>query len=976
MNRDRLFVVFAILSLGVGITVSLARAGRAADSSVLPTANSIADSWKRRSLRPVPNPDPNAKPQPHRCRPYRVAASADGERAWVTLSGKEIWPGSEVAVLDVPGRREVGRVAVGSYPYAIRMHPAGKWVVVTNRYSNFLSVIDAVTNKVTSEIPVPFYCEELEFSPDGRLACLSNFWNNQVLVVDLQEMDGCLKGRMRELGFDRAAFRGEEAAGTIRESVCEACGWRGEPALKCARCGAPAPRIVERPRAVSRPGGVYSALRAGCGTAGCHLYGLGGFTAGPDPAETFRSAVAHAFPDAPEASPLLRCTTSLRDGGWADGIDGRHHPGGVAFADPAHNPDYALIRDWIASGTEGPGISVGDKPRDMAFSADGRFLFVANTGSLDVSVIDLSTLRETRRIFTRSPVNDIAWAGDRLVFATLGVGSGHPKARNPARESLDRTGAETEFSLKRDFATGKPLPLENQDPLGPYDDVDGTAQEKFRDITNDVVLLDPSVSDVAAYAATDAWVRYTSDTFEALPGDKRGDVPPELMKVAGAFPEQIATAADRVYVTMSGTFQVQEWSREGNRLVPGRVFDTGFKPSGIAAAGRTLVVANHLQESVTFIDLESGAASSLSLSQILEPFPATDFERGEFFVQTSIFSVDQDQSCVHCHFRDTSDGKKWSVSQTMGQSRDGNERAGGSREVPDMRGLFHDVPFFVEGTLTMDEPLTMIMEQNPLVDFQGRTPVGDFTGIVATPDEEKKYSKSADAIVVATGKWSSPDVKLADLMKRREIHFARISEKYWGSAYGLRDCQKFVGAYQGEEPRLLANPEASEDPMVVQGKAIFEDARVGCAQCHPAPAFTDKKHPNNMNRSFPPLVTPAPRDNVHTLVSADRLDAINGFVRAWDAEDKGRVEEREGFFVAPSLRGLWARPPRLLHHGRAVSLREVVCTPGHAALKPLPYGRHEQGLNERDGVPDTHGVTSHLMVWEIECLVRYLRSIE
>ena len=103
-----------------------------------------------------------------------------------------------------------------------------------------------------------------------------------------------------------------------------------------------------------------------------------------------------------------------------------------------------------------------------------------------------------------------------------------------------------------------------------------------------------------------------------------------------------------------------------------------------------------------------------------EPFPANDFERGEFFVQTSVFSVDQDQSCVHCHYRDTSDGRRWSVSQVMGQSRDGQERTGGSREVPDLRNLVDEVPFFVEGTLTMDEPLTMMMEHNPLVDFQGR----------------------------------------------------------------------------------------------------------------------------------------------------------------------------------------------------------------------------------------------------------------
>mgnify|MGYP001599704522 CR=1 FL=1 len=72
----------------------------------------------------------------------------------------------------------------------------------------------------------------------------------------------------------------------------------------------------------------------------------------------------------------------------------------------------------------------------------------------------------------------------------------------------------------------------------------------------------------------------------------------------------------------------------------------------------------------------TGASELVSLSRLEPAFPANDVERGEFFAQTSVFSADQDQSCVHCHYRDTSDGRKWSVSQVMGQSRGGEERTG------------------------------------------------------------------------------------------------------------------------------------------------------------------------------------------------------------------------------------------------------------------------------------------------------------
>jgi len=997
LHRDPAILVTASLVLLLGAGVSFQRANlndpvRGTTPVLAPTKFAAAPpAWARRSLVPVANLDPSADRQPERFRPYHVATTLDGMKAYVTLSGKEIQPGSEVAVVDVARRVELSRISVGSYPFGIAAHPTGRWIVVTNRYSNFLSVVDVETDRVVAEIPVLFYCDDLVFSPDGTIAYVTNFWKNQVLVVDLAIEGESLTGEMRRLGFDREKFFGTGSTDSVVWTVCNACGWRDQvAAARCRRCGhGPVSRMAVETQNPSM-GGLRTILRASCGTVECHMYRTGGFYAGPDTAQIFQSAVVHSFPGEPESSPLLRATTSLRHGGWADAVDGRHHPGKVVFKDPQNNPDYAQLRDWIATAVPGPGISVGDKPRDLTVSPDGRMLYVANTGSGDISVVDLESLRETRRIFTRSPVNDLVWVEGRLVLATLGVGSGHPKAHDPGRESTDRSDPDAEFTLFRDPQTGRPLPLSEQQPLGSYDNVDGTAQEKFRDITNDIVLLDPTVDDVAAYKATDLFTRYTSDSFEALPGDKKGDVPAELMKVVGAFPEQIVGHGRQLYVTMSGTFEIQEWRVDpaappAERLVPGRVFSTGFKPTGIALAGETLVVADRLGESISFVDLLSGTVSRLSLSGQSVPTPATEFELGEFFVQTSVFSADQDQSCVHCHYRDTSDGRRWSVSQVMGQSRDGQERTGGSREVPDLRNLLHEVPFFVEGMLSVDEPLTMMMEHNPLVDFQGEIPAGDFSDVFATAAEEEQYGKSADAVVVATSKkWDDLRTRLVDLVKRRELHFERTSEKYLGRSYSFREFQKLIGAYQAGEPRLHPNPVDRDDPMVQHGESLFNSPEVGCMACHPAPLFTDKVHVYNENKAFPPLVSAANRDNIHTLVSADRIDFLNQYIREWDSEDRGRVEQREGFFVSPSLRGLWARPPKFLHHGGAVSLREVLCTPDHVALRQFPFERRdalrpdrsERGHNELGGLPDTHGTTSQLSIWDIECLLAFLNSIE
>ena len=914
-----------------------------------------AEDWPRQSLTPVENPDPNSIIQPSRSKPHRIVVSENGKRAYVTLSGKEIDPGSEVAVIDVEHGKESRRIKVGSGPTGIALHPSGKWAFVANRFSNFLSVIDLETDAVTTEIPAPYYCEEILFARDGKTAYVSNFSTNQILLVDLEIGDKNISGQLRNIGFNESGFVGK--SNTEIDTID-----------------------------FSKPS-INSIIRGNCGTSNCHLFEIGNFYAGPVSKKAFESTVAHVFPGDAVNSPLIRSVISRQDGGWADGVDGRHHAGGVVFEELIENQDFETLKKWIEELKMGPGIEVGDKPRDMVLSPDGQMLFVANTGSLDISVIDLKELKESRRIFTRSPVNDLLWVKDRIVAATLGVGSGHPKERHPGHESMDRNHPEAEFTLFRDLQTGKPLPLDQQQPLGPYDDVDGTAQEKFRDITNDIIVFEPTVNNVAAYRSEPEFTRYTSDSFESLAGDRKGDVPKELMKVVGAFPEQMVQHKNHIYVTMAGTFQVQELeinfeAQPANRLIPKRVFDTGFKPGGIAIANNTLVVANQLDETLTLISLADGEQRTIALNSSQPRFPANGFERGEFFVQTSIFSVDQDQSCVHCHYRDASDGKRWSVSQVMGQNRDGEERTGGSREVPDIRALFHKVPFFIEGTLSMDEALTMMMEHNPLVDFQGSTPAGDFSRIFA--DDQESRSRSADAIVVATGKkWKNANVELTDLVERREEFFKKQSQKYFGEEFSFREIQKFIGDYQGGEPRLLPNPNDPTDPMVFHGKELFNNPLVGCSSCHPAPSFTDKVNVYNQNKSFPPLVTPTARDNIHTLISADRIDHLNGYTRSWDPNDTGRIEEREGFYAAPSLLGIWARPPRFLHHGGAMSLREVLCTPGHPALRPLPATRiiperpehWEIGFNELNGVPDIHGVTSHLSVWDIECLVKFIQSI-
>ena len=58
--------------------------------------------------------------------------------------------------------------------------------MVTNRFSNWASVIDTASDEVVGEIPVPFYTIDVAFLPDGSRAYLTNRWKDSVLRWDLE----------------------------------------------------------------------------------------------------------------------------------------------------------------------------------------------------------------------------------------------------------------------------------------------------------------------------------------------------------------------------------------------------------------------------------------------------------------------------------------------------------------------------------------------------------------------------------------------------------------------------------------------------------------------------------------------------------------------------------------------------------------------------------------------------------------------
>jgi len=973
-----------------------------------------------RRIKPILSNNPYPEPQPKRDRPQRVTLEPTRKKAYISLAGTEADPGSEIAVIDIAKRNVIKRIRVGLRPYQSVMHPQGNYLVVINAWSNYASVIDVRSDENVGDIPLDFYCQGLVFSKDGKRGWVANRYLDQVLVLRVWEAKGTLEGLIVEQGgFNAGKFYGKNLTDI---EVFPGLKERGYSEDEIAKLDS------------EKSGGINSILRARC--ASCHKESAGGFLSGPNPTLNFLSAVENSIGGKPFKSPLLQAVLPRTQGGFGDQqATPSYHTGGVLFE--TGEEDLQTIIDWILKARGGPGIPVsnpGSHPKDLSLSQDGRLLYVGNTGTQDVSIIDTELGHEIGGIFIQNVANHVLLAkaphGDRELLLTLsmGAGFGAPKSRDPhGGETWDRNHTAAQFTVLRDVETTDAYPLANQHVMGPYDAIDGTWNFKMRDIQNDLIAVDTSKLDLPTwspeleldylivanrYEAHRDWVRYTSDTAEATTGDIKGDIPPELQRVHGAFPEWGVVDGDRLYVSMAGTFEVVEWKihwdaiETSDLLEPLRKFDTGIRPVGLALgihgspSEGLLLAANQLSETVSVIHLKTGKREDIVVGNLTRPALDTDAEKGELVVHSSIFTSDGDTSCLHCHYRDTGDGRGWGAAETVGQDHFGHLTPGGTLGIPQMRNVFTIQPYYFEGTHMIGEGQGAdINEPASSIDFDRPVWTGDFSSISSpVPEKDRRILHEELKERVEVRKLGSMGY---DLEERRNEFMRRQSMSAFGEAHSLADLYRYVGAWLGNTPHLVPNPMDQEHPSVKRGARLFNSAAVMCGVCHQAPDFTSKDPilTHNERRALPTLTSISRRDASYTLVSVHAMEVANGREFDLDPGDRGRVEEREGSFTTMQLRGIFDRPPVFLHHGQAKSLREVICTPEHQALRTYTYpilqgteevrpGRKEIGFNEvrertergdldpANQILDSHGGTSQLTPRQVEDLVHFMEAIQ
>lgn len=246
---------------------------------------------------------------------------------------------------------------------------------------------------------------------------------------------------------------------------------------------------------------------------------------------------------------------------------------------------------------------------------------------------------------------------------------------------------------------------------------------------------------------------------------------------------------------------------------------------------------------------------------------------------------------------------------------------GATRQVPATRNLGATVPLLLEGTQDQNGFNLEMEDLAPRIDHDA-DPTGDFErGRVA-----------------------------------RDAAFRQTSQARFGREVGFDEMVTLVGMFLVHEPRLLPNPNPPDSPEALRGREIYESADVACAACHPVGAFTT-------NEAFAEVVATRAGDEPNTEIP----ESIALDFRA----------ARRGVFDTPSLRGVWDRPSRFLHDGRARTIPETILTPGHPALRAGERGfNFGGGFSDSDHTPDTHGGVSHLRPEQVADLVVYLLTIE
>lgn len=337
--------------------------------------------------------------------PFEIHFTQDGSRALVTEFDE-----NSLAVLEIPSGRVLRRFATGGEePTGVSATPDGRLAVVTNSFSGSVALID-LDGGPTRTVPLPGMPYDVVVSPDGTLAYVSVSQLDQVAVLDLaraevvariptgrrpRALDLSPDGRTlvaANLTEGSVSFLDTQARRELGRGPTTAVNLRGVALLRDPRTVYCVGQRAQNERPTETPVGIWSnqgfVTRIGGPRTG--LQNLWLDYTGRDVSD----------PESVVLDPEGRRAFTTFSGG--------------------HSVNVQSL-----TGTENQPIQrVGLHPKGLAFTRDGKEVWVANHLGNDIAVIDPEALRVVRRIPLGPPGRKDPHLRGRFLFTTATITQG------------------------------------------------------------------------------------------------------------------------------------------------------------------------------------------------------------------------------------------------------------------------------------------------------------------------------------------------------------------------------------------------------------------------------------------------------------------------------------------------------------------------------------------------------------------------
>jgi YVTN family beta-propeller protein len=324
-------------------------------------------------------------------------------------------------------------------------------------------------------------------------------------------------------------------------------------------------------------------------------------------------------------------------------------------------------------------IPTGNGPAGLALSPDGRYLYVVNSFTSDISIIDLTSGKEIKRLAAGNNPTGIKMSPDgRLIMVTSRRTLSAPYddtlkceltvIDNATQRVIERKDVESAYMMENVAFTPSGdlaiIPL-----IRPKNNVPTLQIEKGWMMTNGIGIIEPFDKGRIVQLLLDEPNAYYADPFgiAITPDGKRAFVSHSGVNCISV----IDMDSLRALLRSTPPSMLKTYSNHlgiSSQFVIKRL-KTGTNPKGIVISpdGRRLYVADHLDDGITVINTETlGADGTIDLGG---PKRTTVLRQGRRLLNNSGGTFQNQYSCYTCHPDTHEDGLVYNMaSKDMGRN--------------------------------------------------------------------------------------------------------------------------------------------------------------------------------------------------------------------------------------------------------------------------------------------------------------------